>query len=162
MYVSSFDNAKRSSHILFSAEDEATAQSVLDQINAGTLDFVEAVQEYSTDSAAKAKDGDVGWDKLSSFDTAYQEALDGLEKDQVSGLVTSSFGIHIIKCTDVYTAPEELTSTDQIPAEFVEQRRAWFPKTTRARLIRLGLTGSKKLPRSSSTTCLKAYRTTST
>ena len=121
MYVSSFDNAKRSSHILFNAEDEATAQSVLDQINDGTLDFVDAVQEYSIDSAAKEQDGDVGWDKLSSFDSAYQEALDGLEKDQVSGLVASSFGIHIIKCTDVYTAPDELTSLDQIPAEFVEQ-----------------------------------------
>ena len=35
----------------------------------------------------RRQDGDVGWDKLSSFDAAYQEALDGLEKDQVSGLV---------------------------------------------------------------------------
>ena len=144
MYVSSFDNAKRSSHILFSAEDEATAQSVLDQINAGTLDFVEAVQEYSTDSAAKEKDGDVGWDKLSSFDAAYQEALDGLEKDQVSGLVTSSFGIHIIKCTDVYKAPEELTSTDQIPAEFVEQLKSMVSQNNQSQAYQAWLDGLKE------------------
>ena len=144
MYVSSFDNAKRSSHILFSAEDEATAQSVLDQINAGTLDFVEAVQEYSTDSAAKEKDGDVGWDKLSSFDAAYQEALDGLEKDQVSGLVTSSFGIHIIKCTDVYKAPEELTSTDQIPTEFVEQLKSMVSQNNQSQAYQAWLDGLKE------------------
>ena len=34
--------------------------------------------------------------------------------------MTSSYGIHIIKCTDVFTAPEEVTSLDQIPAEWVE------------------------------------------
>lgn len=121
LYLSAFDGAKRSSHILFAADDEATAQSVLDQINAGEMDFVDAVKEYSTDSAATAQNGDVGWDKLTTFDTSYQEALDGLEKDQVSGLVTSSFGIHIIKCTDVFAAPEEVTSTDQVPEEFLEQ-----------------------------------------
>lgn len=121
LYSAAFDGAKRSSHILFAADDEETAQSVLDQINAGELDFVDAVKEYSTDSAATEQDGDVGWDKLATFDTAYQEALDGLEKGQVSELVTSSFGIHIIKCTDTYTAPEEITSTDQVPEEFLEQ-----------------------------------------
>ena len=60
----------------------------------------------------------------------YTDALSGLEKDQVSGLVTSSYGIHIIKCTDVYNAPKEkaddgtetvkITSLDQIPSEWQE------------------------------------------
>lgn len=49
----------------------------------------------------------MGWDKTSSFVQEYTDALSGLEKDQVSGLVTSSYGIHIIKCTDVYNAPKE-------------------------------------------------------
>lgn len=124
LYSSAFDGAKRSSHILFAADDEETAQSVLDQINTGSLDFVDAVKEYSTDSAATEQDGDVGWDKLATFDSAYQEALDGLEKGQVSDLVTSSFGIHIIKCTDTYAAPDEITSTDQVPEEFLEQIKA--------------------------------------
>ena len=62
-YISSFDGAKRSSHILFDADDTETAQSVLDQINAGTLDFAEAAKTYSKDSSAQ-NGGDVGWDKL--------------------------------------------------------------------------------------------------
>ena len=35
-----------------------------------------------------------------------------LNKGDVSGLVTSTYGIHIIQCTDVFEAPEELTSLD--------------------------------------------------
>lgn len=117
--ISSLDGAKRSSHILFDLDDEEIAQGVLDQINAGELDFAEAAKQYSNDGSAESG-GDVGWDKMTQFVTEYQEALDSLEKDQVSGLVESQYGIHIIKCTDVFTAPEELTSTDQLPSEFVD------------------------------------------
>lgn len=119
-YISSFDGAKRSSHILFDADDAETAQSVLDQINAGTLDFAEAAKTYSKDNSGQ-NGGDVGWDKLNHFVSEYTAGLADLSKGQVSGLVTSSFGIHIIKCTDEFHAPDELTSLDQLPSEFVEQ-----------------------------------------
>ena len=121
MYATSYNGAKRSSHILFASDDEATAQEVLDKLNSGELDFADAAKQYSTDTASAEKGGDVGWDKLTSFVSEYQTALDGLEKDQMSGLVTSSFGIHIIKCTDVFNAPEEITSSDQLPSEFLDQ-----------------------------------------
>ena len=130
MYGSAYDGAKRSSHILFAAEDQATAQEVLDKLNAGELDFAEAAKEYSKDTGSTEKGGDVGWDKTSSLVEEYQTALDGLEKDQMSGLVTSTYGIHIIKCTDVYNAPKEtgedgtetvkVTSVDQIPSEWLD------------------------------------------
>ena len=119
MYATTYDGAKRSSHILFDSEDEAAAQEVLDKLNAGELDFAEAAQEYSQDGSA-SDGGDVGWDKMTSFVEEYQSALDGLEKDQISGLVTSDYGIHIIKCTDVFTAPEEVTSLDQIPSDWLD------------------------------------------
>ena len=130
MYASAYDGAKRSSHILFDSDDEATAQDVLNKINSGELDFAEAAKQYSKDTGSKDAGGDVGWDKTSSFVKEYTDALSGLEKDQVSGLVTSSYGIHIIKCTDVYNAPKEkaddgtetvkITSLDQIPSEWQE------------------------------------------
>ena len=126
-YVSYYDGAKRSSHILFKVEDTSDeaamkearekAQEVLDRINSGEIDFADAAKEYSDDSSAE-NGGDVGWDRLNSFVTEYTTALDGLELDQVSDLVESEFGIHIIKCTEVFTAPEELTSMDQIPEAF--------------------------------------------
>lgn len=120
MYASAYDGAKRSSHILFNEADEATANEVLGRINAGELDFAAAATEYSQDTASAAKGGDVGWDKLNSFVTEYTDALSTLELDQVSGLVKSTYGYHIIKCTAVFTAPEQVTSTDQIPSEFLD------------------------------------------
>ena len=45
MYASYYNGAKRSSHILFAADDEATARDVLARIKAGTLDFAEAAKQ---------------------------------------------------------------------------------------------------------------------
>lgn len=120
MYSSLWNGAKKSSHILFNSDDEATAQEVLDKINSGELDFAEAAKEYSQDSSSAEDGGNVGWDKLTSFVTEYQTGLDALEEGQVSGLVTSSYGIHIIKCTQVFNVPDELTSVDQVPSEFID------------------------------------------
>jgi foldase protein PrsA len=124
MYLSYLDGAKKSSQILFSSDDEATAQDVLNQINNGEISFEDAAAQYSTDTSSASDGGNVGWDVLSSFVTEYQDALDQLDEGQVSGLVTSSYGIHIIKCTEVFHAPDELTSLDQLPDEFVEQFRS--------------------------------------
>ena len=129
-YASSYDGAKRSSHILFGVEDttdEAAmnearekAQAVLDQINYGTIDFADAAKEYSTDEGSAKNGGDVGWDVLNSFVSEYTTALDNLGNGEVSGLVESQYGIHIIKCTEVFTAPKKITNMNQLPEAFQE------------------------------------------
>ena len=125
MYKTAFTGAKRSSHILFAATDEATAQDVLARINSGELDFAEAAKTYSLDEGSASDGGDVGWDKMSNFITEYVTALSQLNKNEVSGLVTSSYGIHIIKCTDVYDADPDATVTiDQLPQEFQDAIRS--------------------------------------
>ena len=100
----------------------ARAQELLDQINAGEISFEDAASQYSTDTGSAANGGDVGWDALSTFVTEYQDALAGLEKDQiVTAPVKSEYGYHIIKVTDVYEVPEGgITSVDQLPTEFQE------------------------------------------
>lgn len=142
-YISSFDGAKRSSHILFDADDTETAQSVLDQINAGTLDFAEAAKTYSKDNSGQ-NGGDVGWDKLNHFVSEYTAGLADLSKGQVGGLVTSSFGIHIIKCTDEFHAPDELTSLDQLPSEFVEQFRSSLKSSNQSKAYQQWLSDAKE------------------
>lgn len=119
-YYTMFNGAKKSSHILFASGDTEKAQEVLDQINAGTLDFAEAAKQYSTDTASAADGGNVGWDAINSFVTDYADALDGLSVGQVSGLVTSDYGIHIIKCTDEFTCDGKATSLSAYPQEFVD------------------------------------------
>ena len=119
MYSSYFKGAKKSSHILFASTDTETAQKVLDQINSGEISFEDAAKQYSTDTGSASDGGNVGWDKLSSFVSEYTTALSALSKDQVSGLVTSQYGIHIIKCTDVFQpADGETVTYDSLPAEF--------------------------------------------
>jgi len=132
-YATYYDGAKRSSHILFKVDDpndeaamaeaRAKAESLLEQINSGSIDFAEAAKQNSDDTGSAANGGDVGWDLLNSFVTEYTNALDTLELDQVSGPVTSTYGVHIIKVTDVYKAPEDpttITSLDQLPEAFQE------------------------------------------
>ena len=119
-YYTMFNGAKKSSHILFASGDTEKAQEVLDQINAGTLDCAEAPKQYSTDTASAADGGNVGWDAINSFVTDYTDALDGLSVGQVSGLVTSDYGIHIIKCTDEFTCDGKATSLSAYPQEFVD------------------------------------------
>lgn len=119
-YYTMFNGAKRSSHILFASGDEATAQQVLDQINAGTLDFAEAAKQYSTDTTSAENGGDVGWDATNTFVQEYTDSLSGLSKGQVSGLVTSDYGIHIIMCTDEFSCDGTATNVSDYPSEFVE------------------------------------------
>ncbi len=109
--LGTYNDARRSSHILFKvAEDasekerakvEAEAQKVLDKLNAGELEFGKAAKKYSEDSSAD-DGGDVGWDKLTTFVTEYQDALNGLSAGQMSGLVKTNYGYHIILCTEQF------------------------------------------------------------
>ena len=75
------------------------------------------MKEYSDDTASAKNGGDVGYDKLTSFVTEYQDALGALQKDQISGIVETTYGYHIIKCTDVFKVEGQATSIDQLPAE---------------------------------------------
>ena len=111
---------------------EPTDEEVLDKINAGELDFATAAESYSKDTASAAEGGNVGWDRLSNLVTEYTTALADLNKGDVSGLVTSTYGIHIIQCTDVFEAPEELTSLDQLPTEFQDSIRTMLQSSNQS------------------------------
>lgn len=114
-YASYLTGAKRSSHILFSSDDKATAKKVLKKINSGKISFEDAAKKYSTDTSSAENGGDVGWDKINNFVTEYTDALDKLKKGQVSKLVKSDYGYHIIKCTDVFNTSGKETKVSQYP-----------------------------------------------
>ena len=77
------------------------------------------MSKYSEDTGSKDDKGDVGWDKLTSFVDEYQSALSGLNKGDVSQLVESSYGYHIIKCTGYFHVDDSVTSIDQAPKKIV-------------------------------------------
>ena len=125
--ISTYNDARRSSNLLIKVDSDAsdedkekakaTAQEALDKINSGELSFEDAVEQYSEDTGSKDDGGDVGWDKLTSFVTEYQDALSALSKDQISGIVETTYGYHIIKCTDYFHVDEKADSIDQLPTE---------------------------------------------
>lgn len=122
--LSKYNDARRSSNILIKVDSDASdedktaakakAQECLDKINSGELSFEDAVEQYSDDTGSKEKKGDVGWDKLTTFVDSYQAALEGLNKGDVSGVVESTYGYHIIKCTDYFHVDSQVDDIKQV------------------------------------------------
>lgn len=121
--ASSYNGAKRFSLIVIAPDGENDAQTVLNSINNG-LDFAEAAAQYSADESAQ-NGGDKGWDVLSAPDEECAAALEGLEEGQVSELIETENGVCIVKCTEVFSVPEEgLTATDQVPEALLDAARS--------------------------------------
>ena len=107
-----FPDIKRSSHILFASDDKENAEKVLAELEAGTITFEDAVATYSIDTGSAENGGDVGWSGVNTFVDEYQTALDELAVGEMSGLVESQFGYHIILCTDAFTYSEDMKTAD--------------------------------------------------
>lgn len=83
----------RARHILVAEEEEA--RKVADEIKAGK-DFEEAAKEYST-CPSKERGGDLGFFSRGKMVPEFEEAAFGLEVGELSHLVKTQFGYHIIK-----------------------------------------------------------------
>ncbi|EOX3446236.1 peptidylprolyl isomerase [Vibrio paracholerae] len=89
------------SHILIEGNDEQKAQAILDELNAGA-DFATLAKEKSQDIGSAAEGGSLGWIEPDTMDPAFEAAAFALtENGQVSGLVKSDFGYHIIRLDDI-------------------------------------------------------------
>jgi len=80
-------------HILL--EDEKTAEKVLAELKSGS-DFAELAGKYSTDPGFKDKGGDLGWMSRDQLVPEFADAAFSLPVGQLSSLVKSQFGYHII------------------------------------------------------------------
>lgn len=112
---------KRSSHILFPSSEYALACQVRQEIADGA-DFAEMAERYSVDGSAD-DGGDMGWDCMTTFASEYQAALDELEVGEVSPVVRSNYGYHIIMCTDEYVASYNADGSidiDAIPEDLLD------------------------------------------
>jgi peptidyl-prolyl cis-trans isomerase SurA len=72
------------------------AEAILDSIKAGA-DFGEMAKKYSDDSASAVNGGDLGKIKKGIFVKEFEDALYLLKQGQVSDVVETQFGYHIIK-----------------------------------------------------------------
>lgn len=79
-------------------EEEARkkAEKALVKVNAGE-DFAKVAEEYSEDYTSAANGGDLGFISRGQMVASFEEAAFSLEPGQVSNLVRTNFGYHIIK-----------------------------------------------------------------
>lgn len=102
------DESVRASHILFRLDEKATdagkkkvraqAESVLKQAKGGA-DFAELAKKHSADGSA-AQGGDLNFFPRGQMVPAFEQAAFSLKPGQISDIVTTQFGYHIIKVTD--------------------------------------------------------------
>lgn len=104
----------KASHILISymnsagvadtAAAELTMDSVLTELKAGK-DFAEVAKRFSDDTGTKDKGGDLGFFERRMMVQEFDEAAFNLEVGQVSDVVRTNFGLHVIKVTEKEAYP---------------------------------------------------------
>ncbi|SAK55441.1 SurA N-terminal domain-containing protein [Caballeronia ptereochthonis] len=106
----------RASHILVNAPKDASAadkakakqkaEDLLAQVKAHPDQFAQIAQKNSDDPGSASKGGDLGYFARGQIagGKAFDDAAFGLKKGEVSNIVESDFGYHIIEATDVKPA----------------------------------------------------------
>ncbi len=95
----------RVSHILLRTQDaelaevQAQAESIAAEARNGA-DFAELARRYSEDEGTREAGGDLGRITRGQMVPEFEGAAFALEQDEVSGPVTSMFGVHVIKATE--------------------------------------------------------------
>jgi peptidyl-prolyl cis-trans isomerase D len=114
----------RASHILFKTEgkDEAavraTAEKVLAEVKAGG-DFAVLAGKYSEDEASKGKGGDLDYFSRGQMVPEFDQVAFTLPPGQVSDLVKTQFGFHIIKVTEKKAAT--VRPIDEVRPQIADQ-----------------------------------------
>jgi peptidyl-prolyl cis-trans isomerase D len=85
------------------AEIKKKAEDVLKQVKKGG-NFEDLAKKYSEDPGSKDKGGDLGWIIEKQTVPEFEKAAFSLNKGQVSDLVQTVYGFHIIKVLDKETA----------------------------------------------------------
>lgn len=87
----------KASHILVRTKEEA--QAVLDELKKGA-DFVELAKARSIDTGTAENGGDLGYFGSGAMVEAFEKAAFALAPGQLSGIVETEFGFHVILCVD--------------------------------------------------------------
>lgn len=117
----------KASHILISTVDDngkelseakkkkakKKAEEVLKKAKSGE-EFSELAKEYSDDPGSAAKGGDLGYFTKGQMVQPFEEAAFSLKSGEISGLVESEYGYHIIK---VYDKIDKQLTFDEVKDE---------------------------------------------
>lgn len=87
----------KASHLLLETKEEA--QKMLDRVKAGE-NFNELAKQFSKDPSAKENSGDLGFFGHGDMVEPFEQAAFALKPGQISEIVETQYGFHIIKVED--------------------------------------------------------------
>ncbi|WP_313295679.1 SurA N-terminal domain-containing protein [Diaphorobacter sp.] len=106
---------RRASHILINASKDAPAadreaakakaESILAEVRKNPASFGDIAKKESQDPGSAPNGGDLGFFTRGAMVKPFEDAAYALKKGDISDVVTSDFGYHIIMLTDVKTPP---------------------------------------------------------
>ncbi len=99
----------RTSHILIEfkagatpaqvAEAKKRATEIYEEVKKSKRPFEELVKLYSDDALSKQVGGDIGWQSRVTLVPNYYEAVVNMKVGEITGLIETQFGFHVIKLT---------------------------------------------------------------
>ena len=104
------EEQRRASHILIAAEgsDKAaarkTAEGLLAKVKAAPNDFARLARESSKDPGSAAQGGDLGFFGRGMMVKPFEETAYRLKEGEISDVVETDFGFHIIRVTEIKPA----------------------------------------------------------
>ena len=125
---------RRARHILIMADEKADAaahaaakqkaEDLLKQIKAQPERFSDLAKAHSQDPGSAAKGGDLGFFNRQTMVKPFADAAFALKAGEVSAVVQSKFGYHIIRLDDVKpaTVPALQTVRQQVASDFEQER----------------------------------------
>ncbi|OQX19049.1 MAG: hypothetical protein BWK76_05660 [Desulfobulbaceae bacterium A2] len=116
---------RRARHILLRSGADpvalrSQAEQILQQLKAGA-DFVELAQKHSQDSGSAPRGGDLGPFSRGSMVPSFEDAVFALKPGELSGIVETDFGLHIIKLEEIQPAQEQ--TLDQVHGQLAQEIR---------------------------------------
>ena len=123
---------RKARHILIAAPKDASAASrkearakaeqVLADVRKAPNSFPELAKKYSQDPGSATNGGDLGFFSRGAMVKPFEDAVFALNKGDVSDVVESDFGFHIIQLTDI-KAPQQRSFEDARPMLEAEYRQ---------------------------------------